>query len=82
MHENLNELAMTNPMGKVTEDIIEQAENDLLGCIVYIEKSHDIDLSKEKTKVSTAKKEWKDMTIAEVAFSVSYLRSGLFQKYY
>ena len=37
MHENLNELAMTNPMGKVTEDIIEQAENDLLGSIAYIE---------------------------------------------
>jgi len=82
MHENLNELAMTNPMGKVTEDIIEQAENDLLGCIAYIEKSHDIDLSKEKSKVSAAKKEWRDMTIAEVAFAVSYLRSGLFQKYY
>ena len=46
MHENLNELAMTNPMGKVTEDIIEQAENDLLGCIAYIEKRHDIDLKR------------------------------------
>lgn len=75
------EYAMRDPNVLADRDFIEAALSELETDIAYIEKRHNVVLVGDRADFNRARYDWLYLTKAQVAWAVSYWRSGIFRRY-
>ena len=77
----INEEAMKNPNRLADDVFIEAAIQDVEEQISYIEERFNTVLIGDRNSFSQAREDWKNMTVAQVAFAVSAWKAGIHKRY-
>ena len=77
----ISEMAIKTPFEKADKDFIEQALNELLEDIEYIENKFHVTLDKDRESFPLARKEWLVLNYIQVSQIVSTWKSEIFTRF-
>lgn len=70
-----------NPNKKADREFIEAAIKDVELYIIFIEQKFNKTLVGDRADFDKARRDWLNMSVAQVCFAVSYWKKGIFDRY-